>query len=98
MKRRLKAEEKAKKKAEKLAAAPPSEQPSQKKKEDSENIDANEYIKLRSAAVSKWKAAGESPYPHKFHVSISLTEFIDKYQNLADGEHHSDAVSVAGMC
>ena len=42
------------------------------------------------------KSNGESPYPHKFHVSTSLTDFIEKYNTLADGEHHDDVVSVAG--
>lgn len=56
-----------------------------------------EYFKLRTAHVSTLKAAGEVPYPHKFHVSISLTEFIEQYSKLADGEHHTDVISVAGL-
>ncbi|ESN93797.1 hypothetical protein HELRODRAFT_180666 [Helobdella robusta] len=63
---------------------------------DDADIDPNEYLKLRLAHVSSLKAAGQSPYPHKFHVDISLTEFIEKYSSLNDGEHHADVVSVAG--
>lgn len=47
----------------------------------------------------KAKAAegkGPHPYPHKFHVSISLADFIEKYKDIKDGEHHPDVVSVAG--
>jgi lysyl-tRNA synthetase class 2 len=56
-----------------------------------------EYLKLRTAHVNALKAAGDSPYPHKFNVSISLTAFNEKYSNVNDGEQHPDVVSVAGM-
>jgi len=55
-----------------------------------------EYLKLRTAHVHSLKAAGDSPYPHKFVVTTSLTEFIETYQHINDGEQHSDIVSVAG--
>ena len=56
-----------------------------------------EYLKLRSQHVASLKAAGESPYPHKFQVTISLNDFIDKYGNNIDaGQTLSDVVSVAG--
>ena len=58
--------------------------------------DLQEYLELRRAHVEQLKASGDNPYPHKFHVSISLTEFIEKYSSVADGEHHADVVSVAG--
>merc|ERR1719318_530667 len=86
LKRRLKAEKKAKEKAEKVAAqaevqaATPAA--AEKKKQDDQDIDPNEYFKLRSAAVANLKEGNEQPYPHKFHVSISLTEYIEKYSSL----------------
>ena len=49
--------------------------------------------------MMKAKAAegkGPEPYPHKFHVSISLEDFIEKYKDVKNGEHHADVVSVAG--
>ena len=50
-----------------------------------EEISPNEYFKLRSAAVAELKTNPESdPYPHKFHVSISLEEFLEKYASLED--------------
>jgi len=55
-----------------------------------------EYLKLRTAHVNALKAIGESPYPHKFLVTISLSDFIDKYSDINDGEQHADVVSVAG--
>lgn len=56
-----------------------------------------EYLKLRLAHISNLKEIGESPYPHKFNVTISLSDFIEKYQDLKEGEHHEDVVSVAGL-
>jgi hypothetical protein len=55
-----------------------------------------EYLKLRTAHITGLKNAGDNPYPHKFHVSISLTDFVEKYSSIPDGEQHSDVVSVAG--
>ena len=28
---------------------------------------------------------GEDPYPHKFHVEMSLTDYIDKYHDIENG-------------
>ena len=55
-----------------------------------------EYYKLRTAHVEQLKAAKENPYPHKFHVSTSLTDFIEKYESIDAGQHHDDVVSVSG--
>lgn len=65
-------------------------------KEEEKEIDPSEYRKLRMEHVEQLKRKGESPYPHKFHVSISLSEFIEKYHDVGDGQHHPDVVSVAG--
>lgn len=95
LKRRLKAEQKAKEKAEKAAAAPPKPE----SKQNEEEISPNEFFRLRTLAVQQLKTVGgeEHPYPHKFHVSISLEEFIEKYSILNEGEILEDeTVSVAG--
>jgi len=57
-----------------------------------------EYFKLRSNLVSQLKAINDNPYPHKFHVSISLEKFIDKFKDIVkDGETLENEVhSVAG--
>jgi len=98
LKRRLKAEKKAKEKAEKLAAVAAT-QPAESavpKKQNEEDIDPNEYFKLRSSAVAKLKEDGETPYPHKFSVSISLTDFIEKYSHIQPGDSLAELVSVSG--
>lgn len=57
-----------------------------------------EYFKIRSNIVSQLKTANDNPYPHKFHVSISLEEFIEKFRDIVkDGEVLEDKVhSIAG--
>jgi lysyl-tRNA synthetase class 2 len=42
-------------------------------------------------------AAHPEPYPYKFHVNLQLTEFIEKYTSLKDGESLKDVpIRVAG--
>jgi len=97
LKRRLKAEKKAAEKAEKEKNKPPSTQKSAKPKESEEEISPNEYFKLRSGAVEELKKTDAHPYPHKFHVSVSLTHFIEKYSHLKDSETLTDVeVRIAG--
>ncbi|XP_065675320.1 lysine--tRNA ligase-like [Hydra vulgaris] len=101
LKRRLKAEQKAKEKLEKLAIKS-SESSDVKPKseegviEDEEILDPNQYYKIRQQSVATWKKKGENPYPHKFHVSISLTEYIEKYKIIESGSWSEEKVSVAG--
>ena len=53
---------------------------------------------MRSLAVAQLKEKNENPYPHKFHVSTSLEEFINAYSDLKDGEVlENKTLSVAGM-
>ncbi|KAJ1520673.1 hypothetical protein ONE63_003777 [Megalurothrips usitatus] len=91
LKRRMKAELKAKEKAEKEKGK--ADQPTEVKKQAAaagpsadEEINPSEYRRIRSLAVTKLKESGDHPYPHKFHVSISLDEFIEKYNHVKDGE------------
>ena len=104
LKRRMKAEKKAAEKAQK-AAEKAKEEPKGKAEAqpkdglNSDEITPNEYFKLRSKAIEDLKSdASTHPYPHKFHVSISLTDFIEKYSgSLADGQSLDDVeVRMAG--
>lgn len=100
----MKVAQKEKEKLEKDAAAAKVEKVENKnetKKEskiDEAEISPNEYFKLRSAAVTELKSNPQThPYPHKFHVSLSLEEFIEKYSHLKDGEMlENDMLTVAG--
>lgn len=57
-----------------------------------------EYFKLRGQAIERLKANNDHPYPHKYHVSISLENFIEKYgDKVADGEMlEKEICSIAG--
>lgn len=64
---------------------------------EEESLDPNQYYKIRSQAVQQLKVNGEDPYPHKFHVDISLTHFIQEYSHLQPGDHLTDiTLKVAG--
>jgi len=97
LKRQMKAQKKVDDKAAKEATQETPKSAPKIKTEDDEQIDPNEYFKLRSAAVAQYKAVGDAPYPHKFHVGISLTDFIQKYgETIQPGETKEEEVSVAG--
>lgn len=99
LKRRLKAQQKEKEKAEKEKLKQQQPQPASSKKEKSneEELDANEYYEIRSKAINQLREVGQNPYPHKFYVSTSLTEFIEKYCVLKEEDILKDVeVSVAG--
>ncbi|KFD55840.1 hypothetical protein M513_03279, partial [Trichuris suis] len=61
-----------------------------------DTLDPNEYYKLRSAAVKALRDSGRHPYPHKFDVSVSLTDFISTYSHLKNEEILSEVVRIAG--
>ncbi|CCG84693.1 protein of unknown function [Taphrina deformans PYCC 5710] len=66
-----------------------------------QELNPNEFHKIRSAAIndmrSKVATGGRNPYPHKFHVSTRLPEFIKKYSHLKRGDLlQDDMITVAG--
>ncbi|KAM7477640.1 hypothetical protein LguiA_025853 [Lonicera macranthoides] len=64
---------------------------------DDEDMNATQYFENRLKALAAQKEAGKNPYPHKFHVSISVLEYVEKYGGLNSGEHLEDVeVSLAG--
>ncbi|KAF7148744.1 hypothetical protein RHSIM_Rhsim03G0265300 [Rhododendron simsii] len=64
---------------------------------DDEEMDPTQYFENRVKTLGALKSAGINPYPHKFHVSMSIPEYIEKYKGLTNGEHLEDVeVSLAG--
>uniref|UniRef100_A0A6I8SWU6 Lysine--tRNA ligase n=1 Tax=Xenopus tropicalis TaxID=8364 RepID=A0A6I8SWU6_XENTR len=63
---------------------------------DEETLDPNQYFKIRTQAIQQLKGTKDDPYPHKYHVDMSLTEYIQKYNNLQTGDQLSEVVSIAG--
>lgn len=53
---------------------------------------------MRVQSIKAMRAAGKNPYPHKFHVSMSLTDFIEKYSSLEAGlSDDTTRISLAGL-
>ncbi|CAG8761598.1 22886_t:CDS:2, partial [Dentiscutata erythropus] len=62
-----------------------------------ENLNPNQYFEIRSKSIKKLReTCNPIPYPHKFHVDISIPTFIEKYGHLEPGQHLSDVVQLAG--
>lgn len=44
------------------------------------------YIPLTHRAIAQLEEEGTNPYPHKFHVTISIPEFVSKFKDVEVGE------------
>ncbi|KAH0446019.1 hypothetical protein IEQ34_025147 [Dendrobium chrysotoxum] len=102
MKKRKKQRERDASKAEKAASAPPKPQKANASSSalNEEDISPNQYFELRSRAIQKLRETRDpDPYPHKFYVTLSLTDFIEKYQDkTTNGEKlaNEKPISLAG--
>lgn len=95
----LKAQEKAKKDAELAAKALAQAASGTGNTKVVDPVDPSEYYNTRIQMIEKRRNAGENPFPHKFHVSISLIDFIKKYDVLITEKgvvKEDETVSVAG--
>jgi len=98
-KRREKAKQKAEEKAKKAADKASKEKDAPAKKKDAaaaeEELDPTAYFANRLKSIKT--QLGDKAYPHKFHVSISIPEFIKKYSGIAPAEIlEKEIVSIAG--
>ncbi|KAJ8751089.1 hypothetical protein K2173_016270 [Erythroxylum novogranatense] len=90
--RRRKEEEKAKQ-----ATAKAGSQGQKSAAADDDEMDPTQYFENRLKYLAALKEEGKSPYPHKFHVTMSIVEFIGEYGSLSNGEHLVErTVSLAG--
>jgi lysyl-tRNA synthetase class 2 len=102
LKKMQKAEEAAKKKAAKDAEKTAKQQENPKKAtavatQDDEELDPTQYYENRLRAIEALEREGTTAFPHKFHASLRISEFIQRYNSLADGSHEeNEVVSVAG--
>ncbi|KAJ3364067.1 Lysine--tRNA ligase [Allomyces javanicus] len=99
LKRRMKQRQKdAAKAASAKPAAPAAGEKAKSAEEAEEELTPNQYFEIRSKTIAKTQAEGKiNPYPHKFHVSMGLPEFIAKYSHLEAGERlDNETVSLAG--
>ncbi|KAH3900708.1 Lysine--tRNA ligase, cytoplasmic [Saccharomycodes ludwigii] len=98
LKKRIKQRQVEAKKAEKKknAIAPPA---AKKKINDAfADLSPSQYFEARSRQINELRTTKTpNPYPHKFHVSIGLPEFLEKYKYLKRGETlPNEKVSIAG--
>ncbi|KAJ6746335.1 LYSINE--TRNA LIGASE, partial [Salix koriyanagi] len=64
---------------------------------DDEDMDPTQYYENRLKYLDAQKGEGKNMYPHKFFVTLSIPEYIDKYGELSNGEHLEDvSVSLSG--
>jgi len=96
-KQQQKEAEKAKKQEEKNQKTQ-QEKKSEKKAVDEEDLDPTAYFENRVKSLQEYSSnSNNTVYPHKFHVSISLPQFIEKYSHLEnDTRLENEIVSVAG--
>ena len=99
-KRRLKAQKKAEEKEAKAKSkdlVATCKKVSENPQLNEELMDPNQYHEMRKNYVQSRKDNGENPYPHKFHVSVSLSSFIESYKNIEAGKHLDDvSCSISG--
>jgi len=60
-----------------------------------ESLSPNMYYDMRKATVSRLKASGVEPYPHKFNITMSLQQFARSYQSLSNGARLNSTELVA---
>ncbi|GAB4850813.1 hypothetical protein Ancab_030113 [Ancistrocladus abbreviatus] len=95
MKREEERRRKEEEKTSKQAAATPNSQKAQAA--DDEDMDPTQYFENRLKTLAAQKAAWMNPYPHKFFVSMPISEYIEKYGGLNNGDHLEEVhVSLAG--
>ncbi|KAJ1778873.1 lysyl-tRNA synthetase [Coemansia sp. RSA 1824] len=92
LKRRIKQREKDAKKAAKQAAnpAPAPKATKANAEKDEEELSPNQYFEIRNRAVDRMREEGPYPYPHKFHVDMSLTDYIEEFKGMKTDETKPD--------
>lgn len=63
---------------------------------EEEELDPTQYFENRLKAINSLEKEGSTAYPHKFPVSIRLSEYVNKYADIPEGGRSDEVVSVAG--
>lgn len=94
LKKRQKQRQVEAKKAEKAKANPPKP----KSNANLKDLNPNQFHELRSIEINNLRSTKTpNPYPHKFHNTIDVAEFIEKYNHLNKGETLTEeTVSLSG--
>eukprot|EP01133_Synstelium_polycarpum_P012805 gene12805-15027_t len=65
-------------------------------KNDEEDFDPSMYFENRTKQLNEAQKDGLNPWPHKFHVSLSLVEFEKQFSGIADASESDEIVTIAG--
>ncbi|KAL2546150.1 Lysine--tRNA ligase [Forsythia ovata] len=57
---------------------------------EDEGMDPTQYYENRLKALAAQKVAGNNPYPHKFAASLTIPDYVKKYESLNSGDHLED--------
>lgn len=91
------ADEKRVKEEKKKAEAAAAPKKAAKVAEDDEEMDPTQYRSNRLRVLGELKEKARNPYPHKFHTTISIPGYIERFGSVNDGEHlEGDEQSLAG--
>ena len=64
---------------------------------EGDDLDPNQYHEMRLRAIETARSSGRNPYPHKFHLTMYLPEYVAKYKDLEPGIKQEQAQeSLAG--
>lgn len=92
-----KEKERLEKEVKRSAASGQVKSKSEKVVKEADPSDPQEYFNMRVAMINGRRAAGQNPFPHKFHVSTSIAAFIEKYDGLQKEQVlENEPVSIAG--
>jgi lysyl-tRNA synthetase class 2 len=64
--------------------------------DESEELNPSKYREYRLNYIKAKKDKGENPYPHKFHQSIQLPDYVQKYKDIDVGSRLEEKVTVTG--
>ena len=53
--------------------------------DEEDDLDPNQYHERRLRALETARASGRNPYPHKFHLTMYIPEYVAKYRGLEPG-------------
>merc|ERR1719433_2533561 len=67
-----------------------------KKKQKEEDLDPSQYHEMRMRMVRDRMSNKDEPYPHKFQITISVPEFVERYKHLEKQQVEDVEVSIAG--
>ncbi|CAN0910734.1 Lysine--tRNA ligase, cytoplasmic [Linum grandiflorum] len=71
---------------------------SQTHKPAADDMDPTQFRENRLKYLDGLKAEGKNPYPHKFPVTMTIAEYVEKFGGLTNGEHLEDViVSLTGL-